>query len=125
MKMLKQITCDSCPKIFASRSSLSHHKKTHSGVNYNCTVCNKSFSRDDNLKTHYKDFNAKDIEIVKTRTYEYFPRWNMEETALGYHWDLYNLQGKNNMWFIGGSLSFESAHHVIGYNQLLLKKMRN
>ena len=75
------------------------------------------------LKSHYELFNAKDIEIVNTRTYQYFPRWNVKETGAGYHWDMYDLQGENNIWFIGGSLSFESAHHVIGYNQLLLAKM--
>ena len=91
----------------------------------NKTVIPSIYEVQSNLKSHYEGFNAKDIEIVKTRTYEYFPRWNMEETAKGYHWDLYDLQGKNNIWFIGGSLSFESAHHVVGYNQLLLKKMQN
>lgn len=76
------------------------------------------------LKCHYELFNAKDIEIVHTRTYKYFPRWNVAETGAGYHWDMYDLQGQNNIWFIGGSLSFESVHHVIGYNQLLLNRMK-
>ena len=59
----------------------------------------------------------------ETKTYDYFPRWNVEDTAKGYHWKMYDLQGKNNLWFIGGGLSFESVHNVMGYNQLLLDKM--
>ena len=51
----------------------------------------------------------------------YFPRWNVEETGAGYHWDMYIV--RFNIWFTGGSLSLEFAHHVIGYNQLLLAKM--
>ena len=51
--MPKPTTCDSCPKMFASKSSLSSHKKTHNGVRYNCTQCNKSFSQKTNLKTHF------------------------------------------------------------------------
>ena len=54
----------------------------------------------------------------------YFPRWNVEETGAGYYWDMYIVCTICNIWFIGGSLSFESAHHVIGYNQLLLAKMK-
>ena len=37
---------------------------------------------------------------------------------------MYDLQGKNNIWFIGGGLTFESVNNVMGYNQLLLSKMR-
>ena len=32
LKMPKEISCDVGPRTFASRISLSHHKKTHSGV---------------------------------------------------------------------------------------------
>ena len=78
-----------------------------------------------NLVKHYQDFDFQDIEVLYTRTFDYFPRWNVEETSLGYHWDLYDLQGKNNLWFIGGGLSFESVHNVMAYNQLLIDRMKS
>ena len=68
------------------------------------------------LKSHYANFGAEEVEVLYTRTYDYFPRWNMEETGLGYHWDMYDMQGKNSIWFVGGSMVFESAHHIIDYN---------
>ena len=42
--MPKDTSCDVCQNNFASRKSLSHHKKTHSGVKkYNYAQCNKTF----------------------------------------------------------------------------------
>ena len=41
--MSKQISCDLCPKTFASRSGLFYHKQMHSGVQkYFCEQCNQS-----------------------------------------------------------------------------------
>ena len=77
----------------------------------------------DNLKAHYKNFNGSDIEVLYTRTFDYFPRFNMTAASKGYHWDLYDMQGKLNLYFIGGGCSFESVHNVIGYNNLLLDHM--
>ena len=51
--MSKQISCALCPKTFASSSSLSHHKKIHSGIKkYNCKHCNKSFGKSSELERH-------------------------------------------------------------------------
>ena len=77
----------------------------------------------DNLKAHYKNFNGSDIEVLYTRTFDYFPRFTMQAARNGYHWDLYDMQGNLNLYFIGGGCSFESVHNVIGYNNLLLDHM--
>ena len=42
--MPNKISCNLCPKTFASSNSLFFHKQIHSGVKYNCPECNKSFS---------------------------------------------------------------------------------
>ena len=76
------------------------------------------------LTQHYEGLGATHIEVLYTRTFDYFPRWNVQDAAQGYHWKMYDLQGKNNIWFIGGGLTFESVNNVMGYNQLLLSKMR-
>ena len=52
LKMSKKISCDLCPKTFASSGSLLNHKKTHSGVKYTCPQCDKSFSQNNSLKRH-------------------------------------------------------------------------
>ena len=76
------------------------------------------------LTEHYAGLDATNIEVLYTRTFDYFPHWNVQDAAQGYHWKMYDLQGKNNIWFIGGGLTFESVNNVMGYNQLLLSKMR-
>ena len=37
---------------WAGRQSTQAHNQEHAGVKYNCLQCDKSFSREDNLKTH-------------------------------------------------------------------------
>lgn len=75
------------------------------------------------LRQHYENFNATDIEFLHTYTVPYAPQWSIEDTAKGYHWDMYDLQGENNLLVLGGAFSFESTHNVVGYNQLLLDNM--
>ena len=77
------------------------------------------------LVQHYQGFGAQNIDILYTRIFEWFPRWSTEQTSLGYHWDMYEQQGQDNLWFIGGGLSFESLHNIIGYNNLLIDHMTN
>ena len=77
----------------------------------------------DTLVHHYQGFGAQNIDILYTRMFEWFPRWSPEQTSLGYHWDMYEQQGQANLWFIGGGLSFESLHNIIGYNNLLIDHM--
>eukprot|EP00093_Oithona_nana_P004323 04323.XXX_83947_85710_1 [CDS] Oithona nana genome sequencing. len=63
----------------------------------------------DKLVSHYEAFNAKDIEVLYTKPFDYFPRWGMEEASQGYHWDLLDIQGQHNIAYIGGGCSFEST----------------
>ena len=79
----------------------------------------------DSLVQHYQGFGAQNIDVLYTRMFQWFPRWSLEQTSLGYHWDMYDHQGQANLWFIGGGLSFESLHNVIGYNNLLIDHMTN
>ena len=48
----------------------------------------------DELTRHYQGFGASNIEILYTKTYDYFPRWNIQDTAQGFHWKMYDLQVK-------------------------------
>ena len=75
------------------------------------------------LVSQMEKFGATDIEILHTRIFKYFPRWDSRDAAKQFHWDMYDIQGKNDIWFVGGGLSFESLTNLIGYNQLLLDMM--
>ena len=45
------------------------------------------------LREHYTEgFNASNIEIINTISWEYFPKWSSEETGKGRHWDVFEMQ---------------------------------
>jgi len=76
------------------------------------------------LKEHYMNgFDAKTLEILRMKTWTYFPRWNPEDASNGSHWDVFNLQGVHGMWYAGSSVIFESVPAVMEYNELLLRQM--
>ena len=77
-----------------------------------------------NIREHYANFGGTDIEVHYTGTYDsYNPRWDMDYTERGAHWDAYDLQGKHNVWYVGGGLVSEGVNVVMNYNNLLLSKM--
>ena len=47
------------------------------------------------------------------------------EDDYGLIWDLFSLQGQNNMWIIGSSASFESVNSVVEYNDLIMKQWKH
>ena len=71
---------------------------------------------------HYEAFNGTDIEIGATLAWEnYYPRWNV--SAIEGIWDLYDFQGTDNVWIIGGGASFGHMHTIMEYNDLLVSNM--
>ena len=52
----------------------------------------------------------------------FISRWNVE-AAQGKHWDLYDFQGTDNVWIIGGGAIFENLHLIMEYNQMLVSNM--
>lgn len=49
----KKLICDSCPKRFATQSSLLNHKNVHLGLrNHVCLLCDKTFARKRELDRH-------------------------------------------------------------------------
>ena len=61
---------------------------------------------------------------IKTRyRWPYFPRFTQKQIQDGAHWRVLDTQGRHKVWFIGGSVSFESIKSVVEYNQLLVSCM--
>lgn len=60
-------------------------------------------------------------DSVEQIIWSYFPRYSKEDLADGVLWNIYDLQGKYNTWYIGSSVCFESVKSVVEYNLLLLR----
>ena len=76
------------------------------------------------LINHYtQGFNATDVEILNTMSWQYFPRWSPAEIEMGRHWQVFGMQGRQNIWYAGSSVSFESIRGVMEYNNLLIRSM--
>ncbi|XP_061179495.1 uncharacterized protein LOC133188129 [Saccostrea echinata] len=54
----------------------------------------------------------------------YFPRFPPREADRGYLWDVLDMQGQFNTWYIGSSVCFESMESVIEYNNLIMRIMK-
>ena len=46
--------CDTCDKVFTTRSSLFKHRSVHEKISFVCSLCDKSFSRKNAIKRHKK-----------------------------------------------------------------------
>jgi len=76
----------------------------------------------ENIVAHYTALNATNIEFLNIKAWKYFPRWSPELVNAGAHWDIFDMQGKGNMWLAGSSFVFESVFSVLEYNNLLIKQ---
>ena len=78
-----------------------------------------------NLRQHYlQQFPDTSLEVVVTQLWpNYFPRWSPGYMTAGRPWDVFQMQGRQGVWYTGSSVSFESLSAVTEYNKLLLKQM--
>ena len=63
------------------------------------------------------------ILVTKYQFLFYFRRWNVEAAAQGKHWDLYDFQGTDNVWIIGGGAIMENLNLIMEYNQMMVSNM--
>ncbi|XP_062601049.1 uncharacterized protein LOC134262697 [Saccostrea cucullata] len=76
-----------------------------------------------NLVSFLKKFRKSNPRVLEqTKWGYYFPRFSGEDTVRGYLWDIIDMQGQFNTWYIGSSVCFESMESVIEYNNLLMSK---
>jgi hypothetical protein len=74
------------------------------------------------LSTHLRRFDKTNPKILRQIKWGYyFPRFRIPDADKGYLWDILDMQGEFNTWYIGSSVSFESMESVIEYNNLLMK----
>jgi hypothetical protein len=64
-----------------------------------------------------------DIQVIRKETWNYFPRFSVEQAADGILWKIVENQGDRNTWYTGSSVIFESAKSVIEYNHLMMRRM--
>ncbi|XP_062601043.1 uncharacterized protein LOC134262689 [Saccostrea cucullata] len=73
------------------------------------------------LVSHLKKFRKSNPRVLEqTKWGYYFPRFSGEDIARGYIWDVLDMQGQFNTWYIGSSVCFESMESVLEYNNLLM-----
>ncbi|KAH9492453.1 hypothetical protein Btru_029141 [Bulinus truncatus] len=53
-KDVKMYICKFCDRVYQTAMGLHYHIQRHSGKNYLCAVCNKTFTRDSTLKLHLR-----------------------------------------------------------------------
>ncbi|KAK3751554.1 hypothetical protein QZH41_006077 [Actinostola sp. cb2023] len=76
------------------------------------------------FQNHFDGFGAKNIEVIKRQTWNYFPRFSVNDMANGMLWKVADRQGARKTWFTGVSVVFESTKNIIEYNQLMMKRMQ-
>lgn len=72
---------------------------------------------------HFKQRLGLDINVIKRKTWNYFPRFSEKKLAEGILWKIAENQGDQKTWYIGSSVIFESTKSVMEYNFQMLKRM--
>ena len=74
---------------------------------------------------HLQDFNKAKPQVVdQIKWGYYFPNFPPEAITGGALWDILDMQGQYNTWYIGSSVFFESLESVFEYNHLILRLFR-
>jgi len=76
------------------------------------------------FQNHFYGFGAKNIDVIKRQTWNYFPRFSVNDMANGMLWKVADRQGARKTWFTGVSVVFESTKNIIEYNQLMIERMQ-
>ncbi len=91
--------CPFCAQTFATRRNVKRHMRKHTGEQpYTCTICDKSFYRDDDLRRH---------KVLHERTTYYSPRPNLNPGAAINIEPKFNL-GQIQIEFSGQEMEFTS-----------------
>jgi len=64
------------------------------------------------------DFGVTINHVYQELSYNYFPR--SLDFAKCSPWQFLELQGKENIWYVGGSVAFESIENVLKYNLMIV-----
>lgn len=74
------------------------------------------------LFEHLQDFKKLNPEVVEQVKWGYyFPNFPPEAATGGALWDVLDMQGHYNTWYIGSSVCFDAIESVFEYNYLILK----
>nr|XP_034329538.1 uncharacterized protein LOC105335871 isoform X3 [Crassostrea gigas] len=74
------------------------------------------------LFEHLRDFKKSNPQVVEQVKWGYyFPNFPPEAATGGALWDVLDMQGHYNTWYIGSSVCFDAIESVFEYNYLILK----
>jgi hypothetical protein len=77
------------------------------------------FNHNDDDELDFTRLGIQTMEVVNQRVHEdYFP--HPENFTQCSPWQVLSEQGVNDIWYIGGSVSFETIEGVLNYNHMLL-----
>lgn len=76
------------------------------------------------IEKHFNGLGASSFRVVDQNSWAYFHRFSLMGIEEGNIWKTLDIQGLNNIWYIGGSTAFDSVKGCVDYNLLLLNRMR-
>ena len=72
------------------------------------------------LREDLEDAGYTGVKVLKRNIWPYFNRFTQDGINRGYPWALFERQGVNRTWYLGGSACFESVHDITMYTQQVL-----
>ncbi|XP_031568105.1 polyenoic fatty acid isomerase-like [Actinia tenebrosa] len=114
--VLKGGHCPTTKGLKSNISTVAYQMGDHSpmGTSLLCETFNQHFKRHLGVDT---------ISVIKSKSWNYFPRFSVEKTAEGILWKIIENQGNEKTWYIGSSVIFESTKSVLEYNRLMMRRM--
>jgi len=82
----------------------------------------QAFKQPDQLKRLEEALRAKGSEMMHAEQFPWPYFWHFSQDAIdaGKPWDLLDLQGERNTFWLGASAAFETIHDVLNYNLQIL-----
>ncbi|KAK3088498.1 hypothetical protein FSP39_019896 [Pinctada imbricata] len=79
---------------------------------------------EEKLHKHLREKHRIPYSLIARFITPYFTRFSVPDMDKGIIWDVFDLQGHRKTWYIGGSVTFDTAGAVIEYNEKILRNYR-
>eukprot|EP00924_Labyrinthula_sp_SR-Ha-C_P009130 snap_masked-scaffold_2-processed-gene-13.16-mRNA-1 protein AED:1.00 eAED:1.00 QI:0/-1/0/0/-1/1/1/0/1293 len=93
------------------------------GTNLSDKLLNKKFEAF--FTQRKQDYGSLDgLEVLKSKSWTYFTRFEGEDLVCGKVWDLLDAQGENGTYFVHASSHYEAILPIVNYNNMILEGVR-